>query len=141
VSWDYAFGLLITTGILVYLVGSIIRHNQRQQRRSSVSKERPSLDDWMMDQTLANPRANLGDLLDRYIAQYDVTVRATLDEPRSVSDARTKLQLLQSSVFGDTDSYPNPQLQAYKMGLETIIMAYDEADEEIRERLRARETE
>jgi hypothetical protein len=138
-NWDYAFGLLITIGILVYLVGAIIHHKQRQKRHSSVSKERPSLDDWIMDQTLANPRANLGDLLDRYIAQYDVTVRVTLDEPRSVFDARTKLQLLQSSVYGDTDSYPNPQLQAYKMGLETIIMAYDEADDEIREHLRARE--
>jgi hypothetical protein len=138
-SWDYAFGLLITIGILVYLVGSIIRHYQRQGRRFSTSKERPSLDDWIMDQTLANPHANLGELLDRYIEQYDVSVRATLDEPRSVSDARTKLQLLESSVFGDTDSYPNPQLQAYKMFAETIIMAYDEADEETRELLRERE--
>lgn len=138
-SWDYAFGLLITIGIIVYPVGSIIRHCQRQGRRFSASKERPSFDDWIMDQTLANPRASVGDLLDRFIEQYDVSVRATLDEPRSVSNARTNLQLLQSSVFGDTDSYPNPKLQAYKMGLETIIMGYDEADEEIRELLRDRE--
>ena len=164
-SSDYAYGPIL---ILLIFVGLMIHHfwsqargssapkkgprlddRKRPKRRASPSKERPSLDDWIMDQisledwimdqTLVNPRASLGDLLDRYIAQYDVTIRATLDEPRSVSDARTKLQLLQSSVFGDTDSYPNPKLQAYKMFAETIIMAYDEADEETRELLRERE--
>ena len=100
--------------------------------------DQTSLEDWIMGQT-TKPRANLCDLLDRYIAQYDVTVRATLDEPRMVSDARTKLQLVQSSVFYDTGRYPNPKLQAYKMALETIIMGYDEADEETRELLRERE--
>ena len=163
-SWDYAYVLIL---FVVIYAGLMIRHywsqsrgsavpkespcsdeRRRQGRRLSAPRQRPSLDDWIMDQTsledwimgqTTKPRANLCDLLDRYIAQYDVTVRATLDEPRMVSDARTKLQLVQSSVFCDTERYPNPNLEAYKMGLETIIMGYDEADEEIRELLRERE--
>lgn len=163
-SWDYAYGPIL---LVVIFAGLMIRYywsqsrgsgvpkessclddRRRQGRRISAPRQRPSLDDWIMDQTsledliigqTTKPRANLGDLLDRYIAQYDVTVRATLDEPRMVSDARTKLQLVESSVFYDTSRYPNPKLQAYKMVLETIIMGYDEADEETRELLRERE--
>ena len=64
----------IVAGAVIFLV-----------RRRSAQAERPLFETWMVEQTLANPTISLGELLDRYTAKYNVCVRATLDEPASIT--------------------------------------------------------
>jgi hypothetical protein len=104
-------------------------------RHRSVPAERPLLDTWMAEQTLANPTISLDELLNRYIAKYNVCVRATLDEPAFVTAARTKLQLMETTVFANPEHSPDPQLEAFVAGLHFIVITYDSASPEMREAL------
>ena len=54
-------------------------------RLRSAPVERPLLETWLVEQTLANPTISLDELLNRYIAKYNVCVCANLDEPAFVT--------------------------------------------------------
>ena len=109
-------------------------------RRPSAPAERPLFESWMLEQTLANPTVSLGDLLDRYIARYNVSVRATLDEPASITAARTKLQLMEATVFADPKHCPDPKLHAFLDSLRMVVTTYDTATPELREAMRRRQS-
>jgi hypothetical protein len=105
-------------------------------RRPSAPVEPPLFESWMLEQTLANPSVSLGDLLDRYIAQYNISIRATLDEPPSITTARTKLQLMETTVFADPQHCPDPQLHVFLDSLRMVVTTYDTASPELREAMR-----
>jgi hypothetical protein len=125
----YIVLVAIIAGIVIYFF-----------RRPSTAVERPLFETWMLEQTLANPKASLGDLLDRYIARYRVCVRATLDEPASITAARTKLQLMEATVFADPKNCPDPQLHTYLDTLRLVVSTYDNGTPELREAMRRRAT-
>ena len=108
-------------------------------RRKRAPEERPDFESFLREYSEQNRRTSLEDVLSHYIARYDLTVRNSLDEPESVSAARTRLQILEGSVFADPASCPDPQIQEYISVLRTNVQMADELHPDILAAMRARQ--
>jgi hypothetical protein len=101
--------------------------------------ERPDFESFLMEPSMQNPRLSLEDALADYIARYRLVVRKYLDEPDSISRARTRLQILEETVFADVALCPDEQVQAYIAALRTQVAMGDELHPDILAAMRARE--
>ena len=108
-------------------------------RRRRAPEERPDFESFLREHSAQNRRASLEDVLSEYIARYDLAVRTSLDEPESVSAARTRLQILEGSVFADPALCPDPQVHQYISVLRTNVQMADELDPDILAAMRARQ--
>jgi hypothetical protein len=103
--------------------------------------ERPDFESFLMEQSMQNRRLSLEDALAEYIARYRLVVRKLLDEPESISKARTRLQILEETMFADPTLCPDEQIQAYIAVLRSQVQMGDELNPDILAAMRAREHE
>jgi len=83
--------------IVIIAVGAILIWFARSRRKQDVQ----DFDTWFYNDTMRNPHGSLEDALQRYIKQFNISIRHELDEPEEITYARTKLKILESSIFGD----------------------------------------
>jgi hypothetical protein len=81
----------------------------------------------------------LEEVLSAYISRYQLTVRQSLDEPESITGARTRLQILEETVFVDPELCPDPQVQEYIAVLRGNVSMADELHPDILAAMKARE--
>jgi hypothetical protein len=74
-----------------------------------------------------------------YIARYRLSVRKSLDEPESISAARTRLQILEETVYADPKLCSYPQLHDYISALRANVKMADELPPDVLAGMRARE--
>lgn len=101
--------------------------------------ERPDFESFLLEQSMQNPRISLEDMLADYIARYRLIVRKSLDEPDSISAARTRLQILEETSFADPTLCPDAQVQGYIAALRAQVAIGDEGHPDLLAALRARE--
>jgi hypothetical protein len=88
---------------------------------------------------MQNPNENLEQTLTEYISRYKLTLRKSLDEPASISAARTRLQILEETVFADPKLCPDPQVQEYISVLRANVAMGDKLPPAILKAMKARE--
>jgi hypothetical protein len=94
---------------------------------------------FMMNEGLTNPTINIEDVLEKYIAKYNLSIRKFPDEPDKAVTARTKLQILEGSIFADPKDCPDPQFQNYLQGLRSLVQVHDTMSPELRKRMKEKE--
>ena len=102
--------------------------------------EREDFEFFLHNRYLQNPSLNLEDALDQYIQEYGVAVRHSLDEPAIVTNARTKLHIIEESALVDPKYYhSDEQFQHYLEALRRIVKMYDSLTPEVLKRMKERE--
>ncbi len=101
--------------------------------------ERPDFESFLLERTTQHPHISLEDTLTDYIARYRLSVRKSLDEPESISAARTRLQILEETVYADPKLCRYPQLHDYISALRAQVEMGDELHPDILAAMRARE--
>lgn len=108
-------------------------------RRRSRSKDRPDFESFLHERVMQNRRESLEETLAAYISRYNLNVRKSLDEPESISAARTRLQILEETVLADPKLCPDPQVQEYISVLRANVAIGDDLDPDILAAMRARQ--
>lgn len=106
-----------------------------RKRRES----RPKFEWFLEERAAQNRDESLEETLAEYIRRYRLNVRVSLDEPERISAARTRLQILEETVFADPKLCPDPQVQAYISALRATVRMGDELHPDILAALKARE--
>jgi hypothetical protein len=101
--------------------------------------ERPDFGSFLLDQAGQNRHISLEDTLADYIVRYGLVVRKSLDEPDSISAARTRLQILEETSFADPTLCHNPHVKGYIAALRAQVAVGDEGSPELFALMRARE--
>ena len=84
---------------------------------------RESFESFMMNESLQNPALSLEEALNLYIEKYSLAIRHSLDEPKMVIEKRTKLKILEDSIFSDPKNCNYPQLHQYIANLRMFVEA------------------
>lgn len=121
-------GAFISLGLVMFRIF-------RRKPRS----ERPDFESFLLQQSMQDPRISLEDTLADYIARYGLIVRNSLGEPDSISAARTRLQILEETSFGDPTLCPDDKVQGYIAALRAQVAIGDEGHPDLLARLRDRE--
>lgn len=100
---------------------------------------RPAFEVFLIEQSTQNPRLSLEELLTDYIARYRLSVRKSLDEPESISAARTRLHILEETPFVDSSQYSDDRLQAYIAALRSQVSMGDKLHPDILAAMKERE--
>lgn len=79
------------------------------------------------------PDGNLVDGLEEYIRQFDVRICHSADEPPEITDTRTKLQLLEGSMFLDPKRYEDRTFRLWVASLRMVLKSYDAGSPHMRE--------
>jgi hypothetical protein len=108
-------------------------------RGSDGQPETPDFESFLLERITQNPHISLEDTLTDYIARYRLNFRKSLDEPESISAARTRLQILEETVYADPNLCPYPQLHDYISALRAQVQMGDELHPDILAAMRARE--
>lgn len=90
----------------------------------------PLFEIWMMEKSIQNPTLSLEDALNQYISTFNLSVRRDIDEPERIALARTKIKVLENSVFGDPKNMTDGQVQNYLEGLKALLTMYEMLDPE-----------
>lgn len=72
-------------------------------------------------------------VLTEYIKKYNLAVRFHLDEPEKITAARTKLHILEETVFADPKNCDDPDFQVYLTALRVAVTGYDRIRQRQRE--------
>ena len=88
-------------------------------------KRIPFFDSWLFQYTLRNPTSSFDDALVRYIKKFNIVIRHELDEPEDITLVRTKIQIFESSIFGDRTNMTNDSVQNIIIGLKVVVAMYD----------------
>jgi hypothetical protein len=100
--------------------------------------QRESFDSFMMNESLQNPALSLEDALDLYIEKYSLAIRHSLDEPKMVTEKRTKLKILEDSLFSDPENCNDPQVHQYIANLRMFVETLDSLPPEALEAIKKR---
>ncbi|MFC1791975.1 hypothetical protein ACFL3Q_00125 [Planctomycetota bacterium] len=102
--------------------------------------ERESFEFFLRNGVQENPSLNLEDALNQYITKYGLAVRYNLDEPVVVTDARTKLHILEDSPVTDLQDYtPDGKFQEYLAMLRRSVKMYNSLSPELLKRMKEKE--
>lgn len=101
--------------------------------------ERESFESFMMSESLQNPALSLEDALDLYIEKYQLAIRHSLDEPKMVTEKRTKLKILEDSLFSDPKNCNNPQFNQYIANLRVFVETFNSLSPEALKAIKKRE--
>jgi hypothetical protein len=100
---------------------------------------RESFDSFMMNEILQNPALSLEDALDLYIEKYSLAIRHSLDEPKMVTEKRTKLKILEDSLFSEPKNCNDPQVHQYLANLRMFVESFNSLSPEILKGIKKRE--
>lgn len=101
--------------------------------------ERPEFESFLLEQSMQTPRISLEDTLADYIDRYRLLVRKSLDEPDSISAARTRLQILEETSFADPTLCRDEMARDYIAALRAQVATGDDGSPELFAVMRARE--
>lgn len=101
--------------------------------------QRENFESFLSDCCMQNPSLNLEEALNQYVQKYDLAVRHSLDEPTVVSDARTKLHILEESIFSDPENLPDKQFQDYLASLQETVRMFDSLPPEVLKHMKEKE--
>ena len=101
-------------------------------------QEREPFDLFLMHEILQNPDLNL-DALDMYIKKYSLEIRYSLDEPKILTEKRTKLKILEECSFSDPKNCDYPQLHQYINCLRIFVEGFKSFTPEMLKALKERE--
>jgi cytosine/adenosine deaminase-related metal-dependent hydrolase len=97
-------------------------------------ENRVSFKSFVLERSISNPSLSLTDALDQYIAKYDLLIRTRLDETKTESDIRSRLQVLEEAVH--EDAIVNPEIDNLLSVLRSGVQMYDNLPQEVRKRLK-----
>ncbi|MEX0721813.1 MAG: hypothetical protein WD059_14155 [Balneolaceae bacterium] len=84
------------------------------------NKQVPDFDTWLSRNMQHNPNIGIEEAFDEYIREYNIMVLQEADEPNLVSQARTKMKLIEEydidEILGENEHY-----LGYKMSLERTL--------------------
>ena len=101
------------------------------------SEKRVPFKSFVMERSISNPSLNLADALDQYIEKYDLLIRTRLDETKTESVIRSRLQVLEEAVR--EDEIVNPEIENLLSILRRGVQMYDDLPPEVRKRLKQKE--
>jgi hypothetical protein len=101
--------------------------------------ERPDFESFLHEYSMRDRNASVERVLSEYINRYRLAVRKSLNEPQSVTGARTRLQILEGTPFADPALCPDPQMQEYIAVLRANVAMADELHPDILAAMKARE--
>lgn len=110
---------MTTIAILAFV---LIVYLKRKRQKAPMPID---FESWAMEKSLRNPNSNLEDLLTEYIRENNIIIRHDLDEPERISLARTKIQIIEQSVFGDPKNMTDDSVSNYLMGLRFTVQSYE----------------
>lgn len=79
------------------------------------------------------------DALDLYIEKYSLAIRHSLDEPQMITEKRTKLKILEDSLFSDPEYCKDPQLCQYIDNLRMFVESFNSYSPELLKAIKNRE--
>jgi len=104
--------------------------------------EREPFDLFVLKRTCDDPSLNLEDALNQYIKKYRLAICDSLDEPGVITDARTKLRILDERFSEDDPeegSSPDEKLENYLKTLRATVRMYDSLPPEVLKRMKEKE--
>jgi hypothetical protein len=104
-----------------------------------MNSERESFDLFFVNEYRQNPALNLEDALDMYIKKYSLVIRHSLDEPKMITDKRTKLRILEESDLSNTKYCNSSQFHQYITELRMFVEALNSLSPEALRAVKKRE--
>jgi len=105
-------------------------------------REREAFDVFVLEKTREDPSISLEDVLNQYIKKYVLAVRHRLDEPATVTAARTKLHILEECISEEDPEkclYADEKLLHYLKTLRETVKMFDSLPRDVLKRMKERE--
>ena len=88
-------------------------------------KKRVLFEHFLLVKGQQNPSISLEQVLNQYIQEYDLAVRHSIDEPQEITSARTKLSIMEDSIFANPANHSDQQIIQYIESLRVLVEAYN----------------
>jgi hypothetical protein len=98
-----------------------------------------TFDEFIFNETLRNPALSLEDALDAYIDKYSLRQSRSVNEPFLVTDKRTKLKVLEDSIFSNPENCDAPEIVAYIDMLRAMVNSFEKLRPEVLEKIHSSE--
>jgi hypothetical protein len=101
-----------------------LNSSKKKKMNHSQSKSRPPFDVWLMGFVTQEPSSSADMALQRYIKEYALAVRESLEEPPQITDIRTRLSILEESGLLDPANSRDEGLKRYADSLRSSLEMY-----------------